>query len=136
MIEKTVEVFGINEDGKVYSWRARGFNSERDLKIFQDLQTRMWKRRRLEVPAPKVVSRSGVHFYRWVNGVQIEETREEFLARCEYYRNPIWDSVVRDLGVCINCLCSDCGCCHGCGDINADLFGAHGYACTVGTCLY
>jgi hypothetical protein len=61
-----------------------------------------------------------------------------FLDLCFQYTNPIWDSVIVDLGVCTNCLCSDCGCCMGCADINADCVlpfpyssESHGYGCVM-----
>ena len=45
--------------------------------------------------------------------------------------NPIWWQLAYTSGICSNCLCSDCGCCVGCGGINADTdpAGTHGYWC-------
>lgn len=40
---------------------------------------------------------------------------------------PIWFGLLTELGICANCLCMDCGCCIGCGQVDADLFGVHGY---------
>lgn len=54
---------------------------------------------------------------------------KDFLNFCFTFTNPIWDSVIRDFDICTNCWCSDCGCCIGCGGINADFFGSHGYGC-------
>jgi hypothetical protein len=44
---------------------------------------------------------------------------------------PIWWHLIHEPGVCPNCMCTDCGCCVGCGGINADLEGGHGYACVM-----
>lgn len=63
------------------------------------------------------------------SGVEItaKEARDEFFT----YTNPIWDSVIKDFGICTNCWCTDCGCCVGCGAPNADMEpDSHGYACT------
>lgn len=68
---------------------------------------------------------------RYIGADGKEETRQDFLDRCFQFTNPIWDSVVRDLDICTNCWCSDCGCCVGCGQVDADLFGAHGYVCVM-----
>lgn len=53
----------------------------------------------------------------------------------------IYESVLADLGACRNCCCTDCGCCVGCGDVDADcdvnismVFGItsrHGYVCVM-----
>lgn len=45
---------------------------------------------------------------------------------------PIWDELVAEWEICHNCWCWDCGCCYGCGQIDSDLFGAHGYVCVMG----
>lgn len=73
----------------------------------------------------------GVHYCKSVDGKMVEQTREEFLRFCEYFHAPIWESVIRDLDICSNCWCTDCGCCVGCGGINADIEGWHGYGCVM-----
>lgn len=47
--------------------------------------------------------------------------------------NPIWWHLLIESGVCTNCLTDDCGCCVGCGGINADTdpAGTHGYWCAL-----
>lgn len=40
---------------------------------------------------------------------------------------PLWYQVRADLDVCTNCLCTDCACCVGCGQPDADIVGVHGY---------
>lgn len=45
--------------------------------------------------------------------------------------DPILRGLIRDLGVCPNCLCTDCGCCIGCGQLDADIVGSHGYWCAL-----
>ncbi|QRY51815.1 hypothetical protein [Mycolicibacterium septicum] len=44
---------------------------------------------------------------------------------------PIWYSITAELDICSNCLCTDCGCCYGCGGVNADVVRPeeHGYHC-------
>lgn len=42
---------------------------------------------------------------------------------------PIFRQLICDLGVCTNCYTEDCACCRGCGGINADIGGSHGYWC-------
>lgn len=60
------------------------------------------------------------------------QTQKEFLDWSFQFTNPIWDSVMRDFDICMNCWCSDCGCCVGCVEINADLDPkAHGYVCVM-----
>lgn len=62
----------------------------------------------------------------------IEWTHKQFRDLCFQFTNPIWDAVVSDLSICINCWCTDCGCCAGCGGINADLDpNGHGYVCVM-----
>lgn len=49
----------------------------------------------------------------------------------EHAPTPIWWQLLDESGVCTNCLTDDCGCCVGCGGINADCDppGTHGYWC-------
>lgn len=65
------------------------------------------------------------------DGERTEWTRKQCDDYCFQFTNPIWDSVIRDLSICTNCWCTDCGCCIGCGDINADCEGDHGYHCAL-----
>lgn len=44
---------------------------------------------------------------------------------------PILWQLARRPGICMNCLCTDCGCCVGCGQPDADLIGSHGYWCAL-----
>lgn len=64
---------------------------------------------------------TGSHYY--VNGVEVPR---EVYRRCNMIvdnPNPEYWATIRALKVCTNCLCSfdDCGCCHGCGGIDADI---------------
>lgn len=71
--------------------------------------------------------------WREVDGVRVEIPVAEFLREMRWPIEPIRDQVLDDLGLCRNCLCSDCGCCVGCGGVDADLdpAGSHGYACVM-----
>jgi hypothetical protein len=53
------------------------------------------------------------------------------VTEAEYEPEPIWWALTNTPGVCGNCLCTDCACCIGCGAINADIFGSHGYWCAL-----
>ncbi|MCG7596338.1 hypothetical protein [Mycobacterium sp. PSTR-4-N] len=44
---------------------------------------------------------------------------------------PIFRSTICGMGVCTNCYCDDCSCCIGCGQIDADIIGSHGYWCAL-----
>ncbi|QJD50484.1 hypothetical protein SEA_CHRIS_82 [Mycobacterium phage Chris] len=75
---------------------------------------------------------TGTHYWRrGADGERVEITRAEWLRIAFWPQSPIFDQVVDDLGACLNCLCTDCGCCVGCGQVDADLFGAHGYVCVM-----
>lgn len=55
-------------------------------------------------------------------------------ADADYDTEPIWrDLVANNPGRCMNCLCpvDDCGCCIGCGQVDADIFGSHGSWCAL-----
>lgn len=39
--------------------------------------------------------------------------------------NPLREATIAALGVCRNCLCTDCGCCPGCAAVNADVDGTY-----------
>lgn len=49
----------------------------------------------------------------------------------EFIDTPIWHALAYHSTVCPNCLCADCGCCLGCGQVDADIFGSHGYWCAL-----
>lgn len=51
------------------------------------------------------------------------------VTEAEYEPEPIWWQLVVESPVCSNCFCTDCGCCVGCGQVNADVVGRHGYWC-------
>lgn len=53
------------------------------------------------------------------------------VADAEFASDLICYETVRALGVCVNCLCTDCACCPGCGAVDADVFGSHGYWCAL-----
>ena len=53
------------------------------------------------------------------------------VTEAEYEPDPIWWRLAYKSGVCPNCLCTDCGCCIGCGQVDADIFGSHGYWCVL-----
>lgn len=73
-----------------------------------------------------------IKHYHIVDGERIEWTAKEASDWAFNFTTPIWDSVVRDLDICTNCWCTDCGCCIGCGEINADIdYRPHGYACVM-----
>ncbi|MBB3752464.1 hypothetical protein FHT44_004976 [Mycolicibacterium sp. BK634] len=52
-------------------------------------------------------------------------TRKQFLDFCFSYNRPALASVMNDQDVCVNCWCTDCGCCQNCGAKNADLESNH-----------
>lgn len=69
----------------------------------------------------------GAHFWkRGPNGERIEIGLSEFERLAWTPPTPIYDQVLDDLGACLNCRCADCGCCVGCGQVDADYFGVHG----------
>ena len=49
----------------------------------------------------------------------------------EYDDWPLWRELVEQLGVCTNCMCTDCACCPGCGATDADVIGSHGGWCAL-----
>ncbi|QNJ58303.1 hypothetical protein SEA_ELLIE_80 [Mycobacterium phage Ellie] len=77
---------------------------------------------------------SGVHFWRVeADGERVPITAAEWRRHLDWYASPIFDQVLADLGACLNCRCTDCGCCVGCGGVDADLDppGSHGYVCVM-----
>ncbi|QFG09466.1 hypothetical protein I5H08_gp021 [Mycobacterium phage Yuna] len=75
---------------------------------------------------------TGVHYWRrGADGERIEIGRDEYLRLSWQPGEPIYDQVLDDLDACRNCRCTDCGCCHGCGDTDADVIGSHGYWCVL-----
>lgn len=73
----------------------------------------------------------GTYAWREVNGVRIEIPLATYRREVNWPITPIYDQVLRDLDACLNCRCADCGCCVGCGQVDADYFGAHGYVCVM-----
>uniref|UniRef100_A0AAU8GRK9 Uncharacterized protein n=1 Tax=Mycobacterium phage Pharb TaxID=3136626 RepID=A0AAU8GRK9_9VIRU len=75
----------------------------------------------------------GTYAWREVGGVRVEIPTAEFLRELRWHPEPIYDQVLDDLGLCRNCKCADCGCCPGCGGVDADLDppGSHGYVCVM-----
>ncbi|QFG08473.1 hypothetical protein I5H09_gp018 [Mycobacterium phage Yunkel11] len=71
------------------------------------------------------------YWRRGADGDAVEITRGEWLRLTWVPGEPIYNQVLDDLGACRNCGCADCGCCVGCGQVDADLFGSHGYACVM-----
>lgn len=53
------------------------------------------------------------------------------VTNAEFETEPIWWALVYTPGMCSNCLCTDCGCCVGCGQVDADIFGSHGSWCAL-----
>lgn len=75
---------------------------------------------------------TGAYYSKHVDGMRVEITRDERHRIIFWPPTVIYDQVLEDPGAWRNCRCTDCGCCVGCGQTDADLFGAHGYACVVG----
>lgn len=75
------------------------------------------------------------YWRRGEDGEKIEITEKEYNQLSWWPPTIIHDQLAADLGVCLNCLCSDCGCCGGCGQPDADLFGSHGYFEYGGGCV-
>ncbi|QWY81282.1 hypothetical protein SEA_DURFEE_82 [Mycobacterium phage Durfee] len=93
-------------------------------------------------PLPRRVSTTmridstGTHFWRRdADGNLSVITRDEWRRLTFWPSTPIYDQVLDDLGACLNCRCADCGCCYGCGQPDADLFGSHGYGAEYGGCV-
>lgn len=66
----------------------------------------------------------------WIEGREV--TREEY-AEWHHWLSPDWiyQEMMKDR--CLNCRLphNDCRCCVGCGQIDADIFGSHGYHCVM-----
>lgn len=71
----------------------------------------------------------GTYAWREVNGVRFEIPLAEYRREMSWWDAPIYDQVLADLGACTNCRTSDCACCYGCGQPDADIIGLHGYGC-------
>ncbi|WNM68377.1 hypothetical protein SEA_TIERRA_88 [Mycobacterium phage Tierra] len=77
---------------------------------------------------------TGVHYWRrGADGERVEIDAAEWRRLTFWPSTPIYDQVLADLGVCLNCRCTDCGCCVGCGGVDADVdpAGTHGYHCAL-----
>lgn len=73
------------------------------------------------------IDSTGTHY--WVKGKPA--TKKEWERATWWPGNPICDQLLEEWGLCRNCYCSDCGCCVGCGGVNADFESGHGYACVM-----
>lgn len=72
------------------------------------------------------IDSTGTHA--WIDGEEV--TREQFWDYMKW-QNPdfIWQEMMKTR--CYNCLGTECHCCVGCGQPNADIFGDHGYRCVL-----
>lgn len=76
-----------------------------------------------EIPITKPLS-SRAHFgfggpRYWVGDIECD--RETWKRNNWWPGNPIYNALLNELGACSNCGCTDCGCCLGCGELDADL---------------
>ncbi len=71
---------------------------------------------------------TGSHW--WIDGKEV--SRNEFRDYMHWLSPDfIWQELMKTH--CVNChaLYDDCRCCPGCGQIDADVIGTHGYGCVA-----